>query len=990
MHLSARLLILAMVCPALLLLTGCPPVNSGGRGGAVEQDTRPKVRSLNFDDPILPVAVETPVSLTSAKNETVGFAIQVSQLPKTTEKTAAVLRLQPLRLGAGATRDDRIEAQQYTAYQLLPMPVDLNRAGFVRHTGREPASDHRLPRSLPRALLPVVVDNGQINLSALRDPHDPRNPRSRAAAAGEPGMLWIDLAVPAAARAGDYQTTFEVLEGGRVVSTLVVTLRVHDFIIPDDRHLMMVGRLEWPMLRKLYPAIFETARPELLTRKDANLAAPLKVIDQLIRLGQQHRAQLVVPQLQPQVKWPANAPPRVSWEDFDSVMLPWLKGDAFADRVPLGYWPLPSTPYLQSFDDKSRMQYWAAVATHFDQLDLLKYTAVTIENPTPGRIGAADSFKLSAEAARVLAAHPRVRVNIPLEDEQVQFAGAGTPALVPETATDRLVTAGPGLVSAAPNGNWPRDLKHPSHWLRTDLPGLVPYVGAGGDERDVRLWAWLAFLRQAELIQWSGTLPTYDNPDQPADPSDLVWFYPGQWFGVDEPVPTVQLKWLRRAQQDYEYLYLARQRGEVIRTLVMARLITKPVEIPLTQIPDPTYAMMCGTADLAAWESVKNLLADSILLRPPGEAADQNKEIDLNGRTLQWAEPQERPLLLGRTTSWGWSVNPGIGKWVDLRLGLDIYNAADQRLMGQLQWSAAPQAWQFRPQPVEIPPNMAINVFNVRRFDMEASVNLDRVTVESRQPVDLLFVNNLTNRQSLLRIVAPVAICDRRGNAPLKIDGSLEDWSQADTIQDGPLVRMLNRPAIQKLELQFASTPTQIYSGWGQNDFYIAFKVNGAQPATAGGAERNFVEYQFRRAWEEDLCEMIVQPVYNDGSTGPVLHLVCKPRGQLFVERKTNPKENANPWEAVVGEAVRYAATTETKNADAVWRAELAIPWSAMSDGKHQNVQPTLLRFNFIQHKNATGETASWAGPIDYGRDENFTGLLYLRDPANPGVRGRE
>ena len=187
MHLSARLLILAMVCPALLLLTGCPPVNSGGRGGAVEQDTRPKVRSLNFDDPILPVAVETPVSLTSAKNETVGFAIQVSQLPKTTEKTAAVLRLQPLRLGAGATRDDRIEAQQYTAYQLLPMPVDLNRAGFVRHTGREPASDHRLPRSLPRALLPVVVDSGQINLSALRDPHDPRNPRSRAAAAGEPG-----------------------------------------------------------------------------------------------------------------------------------------------------------------------------------------------------------------------------------------------------------------------------------------------------------------------------------------------------------------------------------------------------------------------------------------------------------------------------------------------------------------------------------------------------------------------------------------------------------------------------------------------------------------------------------------------------------------------------------------------------------------------------------------------------------------------------------
>jgi hypothetical protein len=34
-----------------------------------------------------------------------------------------------------------------------------------------------------------------------------------------------------------------------------------------------------------------------------------------------------------------------------------------------------------------------------------------------------------------------------------------------------------------------------------------------------------------------------------------------------------------------------------------------------------------------------------------------------------------------------------------------------------------------------------------------------------------------------------------------------------------------------------------------------------------------------------------------------------------------------------------------------------------------------------------TGESASWAGPVDSGRDEHFTGLLFLRDPANPGRR---
>jgi hypothetical protein len=270
---------------------------------------------------------------------------------------------------------------------------------------------------------------------------------------------------------------------------------------------------------------------------------------------------------------------------------------------------------------------------------------------------------------------------------------------------------------------------------------------------------------------------------------------------------------------------------------------------------------------------------------------------------------------------------------------------------------------------------------------MDASVNLDRLATESRQPIELLFTNQLTNRQSLLRVVAPVAISDRRG--PPKINGDLEDWSQADRIHDGPLVRMFNRPAVQKLELQYASTPTQVYSGWSPEEFYLAFQVNGAQPSN-GGVERSFVEYQFRRAWDEDLCQIVAQPVYGDGSTGPILQMTCKPRGQLLVERKRRAQDNANPWEAVVGSAVLYAATLDAKPGNTIWRAELAIPWDAMNDPKHQGVRPTLLRFNFSQHKNATGESASWAGPLDFGRDDGFTGVLYLRDPANPGIRVRD
>ena len=39
------------------------------------------------------------------------------------------------------------------------------------------------------------------------------------------------------------------------------------------------------------------------------------------------------------------------------------------------------------------------------------------------------------------------------------------------------------------------------------------------------------------------------------------------------------------------------------------------------------------------------------------------------------------------------------------------------------------------------------------------------------------------------------------------------------------------------------------------------------------------------------------------------------------------------------------------------WRGELAIPWKVITE---QAGRPVLLRFNFIQHRTETGESASW------------------------------
>jgi hypothetical protein len=194
---------------------------------------------------------------------------------------------------------------------------------------------------------------------------------------------------------------------------------------------------------------------------------------------------------------------------------------------------------------------------------------------------------------------------------------------------------------------------------------------------------------------------------------------------------------------------------------------------------------------------------------------------------------------------------------------------------------------------------------------------------------------------------------------------------------------MLSRPAVQEQRLVLASTPSNVFTGWSDDNLYVAFKLSGL---SHGGAQwtRNFVEYQFRRAWGEDLCQLLIQPMYADGSVGPVLHVVCKPNGS-WVERKGDPRRDTDAWPPFEGAGVRYFGTVD---GDA-WRGEVAIPWRAITDdATGTKGRPTMLKFNLTQHRAETGESASWAGPIDFGRDDSLTGLLFMRDSQPPGIAG--
>jgi len=952
-----------VLCLALaaLLLSGCPNVPPTPRNAFPTSQLRP----LDLSGADLPTSAPTTIQLRAARNEWTSFTLSVDRVT-----ASHPLRL---RVSGSSSSADPLGPANLTAYQVLPMPVEIN-PGYVRHTGL-----NRANRTIARALLPLALENGTVNLAAVRDPKQPANP------AAHPNdstlAIWIDLHIPASAAAGKYSGWCDLVDstGHSSGASVPVELTVYDFALPDQRHLQMVGQLNWDRLAALYPAQFgDTITPSLINRRESRYEQTVATLDRLMVQSEQNRAGIAVPGLRPTVKWPAGEPPQIDWSEFDPLISPWMSGQIFADHMPIRYWPLPAAQSLDRFDSKSRLDYWSLASTHFDQLGWLDEAAILLRPVTTDAVGADAASDLCTQAAQILATNPKVKVMLPLEYRQIIAA-----ARIKPQDMDRVLTAARALVSDAQPPAIVAEERLHRHWLRTDLPGLLPFAGAG-DERDVRVWAWLAFLRGADLILWDHPLPAEDRPDIPADPNAMTWFYPGSWFGTDQPVPTIQLKWLRRAQQDYEYLWLAEQRGEVINATVMARLITKPVEILPGQSADPAYSLMSGTTSEKAWDELQELMARTILLRRPGETSDPKKEESLNIQTLQWAQPQERPMLMARSATWALGgprldrLGKPQGNWIDLHLGIDIYNASDQpQEKNQLAWTppAERSGWEVRPQPIDVPP---LQTYHVQPATMPASFDLNQLSPEAARPMGIGFVDGYNNKQqSRLKVRLPVAATDRR-EGPISLDGKLDDWTDADAIQNGPLVLMLDRPDLQNQQLRFAPVNSRIYSCWGRETFYLAFALEGLSPDPHQA--HNDIHYQARRAWGEDLCEVLVQPVYSDNSMGPISHIAFKPNGAQWVERKEPDKPSADEWRPIEGAGVRYATTTA---ADGRWHGEAAIPWRLI--GPADRGLPVLLRFNFCQHRHATCQSASWCGPVDFGRDEQLMGVLYVRTPRDLG-----
>ena len=219
--------------------------------------------------------------------------------------------------------------------------------------------------------------------------------------------------------------------------------------------------------------------PGSCTGGDDKYAAAIAVLDQLEQLAAVNRTEVVVPRLQPTVKWSVADRPLVDWSDFDSVVSPWLNGDGLPDKTPLGYWPVPREDYLDNYDPASQREYWSNASTHFNRMDWLSHSAVVLSKRSAGRATALESIQLSMAARAIMEAHPLTRVILPLEDDQVQFESTDNPTLLPVAMAGRIVSLAPGLVFGSPTQSWPAEAPRPEHWMMTRIAGAGAVSGRG-------------------------------------------------------------------------------------------------------------------------------------------------------------------------------------------------------------------------------------------------------------------------------------------------------------------------------------------------------------------------------------------------------------------------------------------------------------------------------------------------------------------------------
>jgi len=544
------------------------------------------------------------VQLTGARGETVAFQVMVRSGKEPI--TAVNVHVSNLDGKAGS-----IPAGKIALFREWYVKVTRPSTSPAYSCGIGEYPDALIPGDVPKFGLPVDV------------------------AAEKTQGIWVDVAIPPDAKAGSYSGGVTVSAPNQPLAKLPVTLEVYDFAVPVERH------LRWRIGYGGFGEYLAAQEGVAFSRECGKESDELRRREeQLYRLSWSHR---FVPTTHYTSPIPEHAGTganlKIDWTSFDRRFGKYLDGSAFDDKQPVnifslpinlqsyGGWPVGTNRALTDQDVATLDAACRQTAKHWDEKgwrleDTFVYVA---DEPGPQRYPA---IKKACEV--IHKADKRIRTSVAL----YTHFGSTAPGLVNEFS---------GFVTmwdiAGDYMNLPAlAARHAAGDTVGFYQGSEPFEGGealDGDGFSLTTWPWIAWRYKLDTLflynmtEWdyarlnASTRPWAKDPRNIwVNPMNQGWqtnsqgvlLYPGRFVGTSGVLPSIRMKQIRRGMQDYEYFWLAAQKGKKTKADDLAgRIIPKALHEAASGYGDRFYGKGAWERDPRKWSAARRELAAAIL-----------------------------------------------------------------------------------------------------------------------------------------------------------------------------------------------------------------------------------------------------------------------------------------------------------------------------------------------------------------------------------------